>query len=93
VFMMGIGARIELAAKLIAHGWDPNTPAAVVCAASTPDEWTWTGALSDMEAATPPPGLAGVLVIGEVVEVRHALSAAAARPSGARSEVTYGRNR
>jgi uroporphyrin-III C-methyltransferase / precorrin-2 dehydrogenase / sirohydrochlorin ferrochelatase len=93
VFMMGIGARMELAAKLIAHGWDANTPAAVVCAASMPDEWTWTGTLSDMGAATPPPGLAGVLVIGEVVEVRHALSAAAARPSGARSEVTYGRNR
>jgi uroporphyrin-III C-methyltransferase / precorrin-2 dehydrogenase / sirohydrochlorin ferrochelatase len=93
VFMMGVGARMELAAKLIAHGWNPDTPAAVVCAASTPDAWTWTGTLSDMGAATPPPGLAGVLIIGEVVEVRHALSAAAARPSGARSEVTYGRNR
>jgi uroporphyrin-III C-methyltransferase / precorrin-2 dehydrogenase / sirohydrochlorin ferrochelatase len=93
VFMMAISARIELAAKLIAHGWAPGTPAAIVCAASTPDAWTWTGTLADMGTATPPPGLAGVLVIGEVVEVRHALSAAAARPSGARSEVTYGRNR
>jgi uroporphyrin-III C-methyltransferase / precorrin-2 dehydrogenase / sirohydrochlorin ferrochelatase len=93
VFMMGISARIELAAKLIAQGWAAATPAAVVCAASTPDAWTWTGTLSDMGAATPPPGLAGVLIVGEVVEVRHALSAAATRPSGARSEVTYGRNR
>jgi uroporphyrin-III C-methyltransferase/precorrin-2 dehydrogenase/sirohydrochlorin ferrochelatase len=93
VFMMAISARIELAAKLIAHGWAPDTPSAIVCAASTPDAWTWTGTLADMGTATPPPGLAGVLVIGEVVEVRHALSAAAARPSGARSEVTYGRNR
>jgi uroporphyrin-III C-methyltransferase len=93
VFMMGVNARIELAAKLIANGWAPDTPAAVVCAASTPDAWTWTGMLSDMGAATPPPGLAGVLVIGDVVEVQHALSAAARRPSGARNEVTYGRNR
>jgi uroporphyrin-III C-methyltransferase / precorrin-2 dehydrogenase / sirohydrochlorin ferrochelatase len=93
VLMMAVGARMELAAKLIAHGWRADTPAAVVCAASTPDAWTWTGALSDMGAATPPPGLAGVLVIGEVVEVRHALSVAGGRPSAAKSEVTYGRNR
>ena len=93
VFMMGVGARAELAAKLVAHGWAPGTPAAIVCAASTPESWTWTGPLSEMGAASPPPGLAGVLVVGEVVDVRHALSAVAARPSGARSEVKYVRNR
>ncbi len=93
VFMMGVGARAALAATLIAHGWSAATPAAIVCAASTPQSWTWTGTLSDMGAATPPQGLAGVLVIGDVVDVRQALSAAAARPSGARSEVRYGRNR
>ncbi len=92
VFMMGVGARAELAGKLIAHGWAAGTPAAIVCAASTPESWTWTGSLSDMGTATPPPGLAGVLVIGDVVEVRHALNAAARRPSGAGSEVMYGRN-
>ncbi|HEY6361163.1 MAG TPA: uroporphyrinogen-III C-methyltransferase [Vicinamibacterales bacterium] len=93
VFMMGVGARAALAATMIAHGWAPGTPAAIVCAASTPDSWTWTGPLSDMGAAAPPQGLAGVLVIGEVVDVRHALSAVAARPSGAGSEVKYVRNR
>ena len=93
VFMMGVGARAALAATLIAHGWSAATPAAIVCAASTPQSWTWTGTLSDMGAATPPQGLAGVLVIGDVVDVRQALSAAAERPSGARSEVRYGRNR
>jgi len=93
VFMMGVGARAELAAALMAHGWTAATPAAIVCAASTPESWTWTGTLSDMGAATPPPGLAGVLVVGDVVDVRHALSATAAGPSGARSEVRYGRNR
>jgi uroporphyrin-III C-methyltransferase / precorrin-2 dehydrogenase / sirohydrochlorin ferrochelatase len=93
VFMMGVGARADLAAALIAQGWKPATPAAIVCAASTADAWTWTGTLSDMGAATPPPGLAGVLVIGDVVDVRQMLGAAAARPSGVRSEVMYGRNR
>jgi uroporphyrin-III C-methyltransferase / precorrin-2 dehydrogenase / sirohydrochlorin ferrochelatase len=93
VFMMGVGARDDLAAALIAHGWKPGTPAAIICAASTPDAWTWTGTLSEMQAATPPPGLPGVLVIGDVVDVRKMLGSAAARPSGSRSEVMYGRNR
>jgi siroheme synthase len=70
VVMMGIGAREELAAKLMVHGWSAETPAAIVCAASTPSEWVWTGTLSALGAATPPAGLAGVLVIGEVVRVR-----------------------
>jgi siroheme synthase len=71
--MMAIGARAELASRLIAHGWGAATPAAIICGASTPDEWIWTGALSNAGAAVPPDGAAGVLVIGEVVEVRHAL--------------------
>ncbi|MGE0445764.1 MAG: hypothetical protein AB7P99_11095, partial [Vicinamibacterales bacterium] len=42
----------------------------IVCAASTKDEWTWTGTLGELEAVEPPEGQAGVLVIGEVVGVR-----------------------
>jgi siroheme synthase len=54
----------------MAHGWADSTPAAVVCAASTKNEWVWTGRLGEMEHAEPPEGLAGVLVVGEVVGVR-----------------------
>ena len=43
VVMMGLAGRDEIAARLIAHGWPPSTPAAIVCGASTPDAWTWTG--------------------------------------------------
>jgi siroheme synthase len=75
VIMMGIGARAELAARLIAHGWNGDAPAAIVCAASTPDEWVWTGVLSDLGDAPAPVGAAGVLVIGEVVRVRDQLLA------------------
>ena len=46
--MMGLGGRDELATRLIAHGWSPETRAAIVCGASTPDEWTWTGRLADL---------------------------------------------
>ena len=81
VIMMGIGARAELAARLLSHGWNADAPAAIVCAASTPDEWVWTGTLSVLGAAEAPAGAAGVLVIGEVVRVRREL-AAAARDSG-----------
>jgi uroporphyrin-III C-methyltransferase len=95
VFMMGVGARGTLAAQLMAQGWRRQTPAAILCAASTPDAWTWTGTLSEMAAATPPPGLAGVLVIGDVVRVREALMAPEAVPDAAtHNEVrSYGRNR
>jgi uroporphyrin-III C-methyltransferase/precorrin-2 dehydrogenase/sirohydrochlorin ferrochelatase len=92
VFLMGVGARATLAAALLARGWRPETPAALLCAASTPEAWSWTGTLSGVGAATPPPGLAGVLIVGETVSVRHALQAAGAG-DGATNEVRYVSNR
>jgi uroporphyrin-III C-methyltransferase / precorrin-2 dehydrogenase / sirohydrochlorin ferrochelatase len=76
VVMMGVGARAELAGSLLSHGWTADTPVAIVCAASTRDEWIWTGTLGALGVAEPPHGLAGVLVIGEVVRVREALRGA-----------------
>jgi uroporphyrin-III C-methyltransferase/precorrin-2 dehydrogenase/sirohydrochlorin ferrochelatase len=73
VFMMGLGARDTLARQVMAHGWAAATPAAVICGASTKDEWTWTGTLGELGAVAPPAGLAGVLVIGDVVRVRDAV--------------------
>ena len=94
VFMMGVGARAELGATMMAHGWAPGDARrdrlrCVHAGVMDVDR----AACQRWEPPTPPQGLAGVLVIGEVVEVRHALSAVAARPSGAGSEVKYGRNR
>src|SRR5262245_31807983 len=39
VVLMGISARTELVDRLVARGWTPETPAAIVCGASTSDEW------------------------------------------------------
>jgi len=75
VMLMAVGARAELASSLMAHGWSGDTPAAIVCSASTPQAWTWTGRLDAMGAAEPPAGIAGVLVVGEVVRVRDVLAA------------------
>jgi uroporphyrin-III C-methyltransferase/precorrin-2 dehydrogenase/sirohydrochlorin ferrochelatase len=74
VILMGVNARADLASRLMAHGWAGDTPAAIVCSASTPDAWTWTGPLGQMGAATPPVDAAGVLVVGEVVRVREVLA-------------------
>lgn len=97
IVMMGLGVRAELAASFMAHGWKPTTPVAIVCAASTPEAWTWIGDLASVGTASVPRLLAGVLVIGEVVQVRAALLRAVAPVSGHESssesgdEVKYGR--
>ncbi|MGH9254437.1 MAG: uroporphyrinogen-III C-methyltransferase [Vicinamibacterales bacterium] len=92
VMLMGVGARSHLALQLMAHGWSPATPAAIVCDSSTPKEWIWTGRLDRMGDAEPPLGAAGVLVIGEVVTIRERLARAAARPAAVEHEVKYGRH-
>ena len=78
VILMGLTIRRQLASQLIAHGWSPTTPAAIVCDVSMPSEWTWTGRLDEMGDANAPQGAAGVLVIGEVIKVRDALARATA---------------
>jgi len=74
IVLMGLGNRAALAATLVARGWDVDMPAAIVCGASTRDEWIWTGTLEALGAADVPEGLAGVVVVGEVVRVREALA-------------------
>jgi uroporphyrin-III C-methyltransferase/precorrin-2 dehydrogenase/sirohydrochlorin ferrochelatase len=87
VVLMGLGNRGALAQKLIARGWNASTPAAIVCGASTPQEWIWTGTVAELGANEPPVGIAGVVVIGDVVRVRERLVAAEEQ------KVMYGRNR
>ena len=93
VVMMGLGSRAGLAGELISRGWGPDTPAAIVCGASTPSAWTWTGRLDAIGHVETPDGVPGLLVIGQVVQVRDALSAASAGTGAdATDEVKYGRN-
>ena len=92
VILMGVGARGELAGRLMAHGWAAETPAAIVCGASTPDAWTWTGRLDGMGGAEAPAGAAGVLVVGEVVRVREALVSATGEACLARTAIVDGQS-
>jgi uroporphyrin-III C-methyltransferase/precorrin-2 dehydrogenase/sirohydrochlorin ferrochelatase len=74
VIMMGLGGRDEILASLLAHGWQGQTPAAIVCGASTPEAWTWTGRLRDIAAVELPAGVPGVLVVGDVIRIREQTS-------------------
>jgi uroporphyrin-III C-methyltransferase/precorrin-2 dehydrogenase/sirohydrochlorin ferrochelatase len=76
VVMMGVAVREVIAQRLQEHGWTADSRAALVCGASTPEEWAWTGRLRDVASATPPDGVPGVMVVGEVVQVREAIAAA-----------------
>ena len=91
VVMMGLGGRDDIAREFIAHGWSADTRAAIVCGASTREEWIWTGRLSDIGSPEPPDGVPGVLVVGEVVSIGEAMAAANESPAAA-DEVGYGRS-
>jgi len=86
VVLMGLAARAELTRALLARGWSPATPSALLLAASTPRAASWTGPLSALPAAPIADAsreAPATLVIGAVVDVparAAALAAAAARP-------------
>jgi uroporphyrin-III C-methyltransferase/precorrin-2 dehydrogenase/sirohydrochlorin ferrochelatase len=88
VVMMGLRQRARVAELLVARGWAPGTPAAIVVGAATPEAWRWTGALADLGAVGIPPQAReapGLLVVGEVVSLAGVLRLEAAAPSGSRS--------
>lgn len=81
VVLMGLATRAAVAARLLARGWDPGTPAAVLLGASTPGAAAWRGTLSALGAAALPggPDLPGILVVGAVAAL--SLTGAAAAPA------------
>jgi uroporphyrin-III C-methyltransferase/precorrin-2 dehydrogenase/sirohydrochlorin ferrochelatase len=71
VVLMGLATRTEIAALLVARGWDPATRAAVVFAAGTPKARRWLGTLATLGACPIEAGAdsPGTIVIGDVVSV------------------------
>jgi uroporphyrin-III C-methyltransferase / precorrin-2 dehydrogenase / sirohydrochlorin ferrochelatase len=76
VVLMGLRTRGELAARLIARGWAPATPAAIVLGASHDGASRWLGTLASLAAAEIDSELAGTLVVGAVVELASAITSA-----------------
>jgi len=75
VFFMGFAGLAEIAAGLIDHGRDPETPAAVIASGTTDDQRTVTATLAGIAHASAelqPPAL---VVIGEVVALAPLLDA------------------
>lgn len=75
VVLMGLNKLPEITRRLVAHGADPSTPAAVVTDGTSPLQRTVTGTIATIatltdEASLQPPG---IIVIGEVVGLHHRL--------------------
>jgi uroporphyrinogen III methyltransferase/synthase len=76
VFLMGVKNLHQIAASLMQHGKDANTPAALIRWGTTEDQETLTGALGDIarkaeERQFSPPA---ILVVGSVVDLRNDLN-------------------
>jgi uroporphyrin-III C-methyltransferase/precorrin-2 dehydrogenase/sirohydrochlorin ferrochelatase len=68
VVLMGLAHRAEIAAALLARGWNPTTPAAIAFAAGTASATTWLGTIAGLAAArVAAGGPPGTIVVGEVV--------------------------
>jgi uroporphyrin-III C-methyltransferase/precorrin-2 dehydrogenase/sirohydrochlorin ferrochelatase len=80
VVLMGLASRAAIASRLLARGWSPSTPAAVVLGAATEAARTWTGPLSALGSAAPAdaaPEAPGTIVVGAVVSLAAVLGRAA----------------
>ena len=75
VILMGWRNLEEVTASLIRHGRAPDTPAAAIHWGTEPYQRTVVGALRDIAARSIDAGLSApaVIVVGEVVSLRHAL--------------------
>jgi uroporphyrin-III C-methyltransferase len=73
VFLMGVEHLPEIVPQLIAHGRNPDTPAAMIQEGTTPNHWVVTGTLMDIvekaRLVRPP----AVLIVGEVVRLHEQL--------------------
>jgi uroporphyrin-III C-methyltransferase len=69
VFFMALGALGEIAARLVEHGRDPTTPAAVVASGASADQRTVTAPLAGIAQAAEELAPPALVVVGEVVRM------------------------
>jgi siroheme synthase len=94
VVLMGFAARADIAARLLARGFAPDTPAALIVGAATPDSFRWLGTLAGLASADPGPSVAAgapvLIVVGAVVSLAETL-APLAQAAGASMREAAGR--
>jgi len=81
VLFMGLERLDRLCRGLLAAGLPPATPAAVVSRGTLPDQESVSGCLDDLAELAAPLESPALVVIGDVVAVGAALTAAAAVPA------------
>jgi len=81
VFLMGLRGLPQIVARLLAHGAQPDIPAAVIANATLPEEQVVVGTLATIEALVREAHLESpaTLVVGAVVAVRERLAGLAGR--------------
>jgi len=77
VVLMGLSALPEITARLLAHGADPDTPAAAIASGTLPTQRVVVATLATLAERVAEDGLEApvTVVIGEVVQVRELLGA------------------
>ncbi len=94
VFLMGMGNLGEIARMLIRHGRRPDTPVAVIHRGTTPLQRSVVGKLRDIADIAEKEGIGppGIIVVGEIVNLRSELNWFEKRPLfGKRIVVTRAR--
>jgi uroporphyrin-III C-methyltransferase len=79
VVFMGLGRLAEITAGLVAHGKDPQTPAAVVASGTTDDQEVVTAPLAELADAAAGLDSPALVVVGEVVALAELLAPQPAR--------------
>jgi uroporphyrin-III C-methyltransferase / precorrin-2 dehydrogenase / sirohydrochlorin ferrochelatase len=76
VVLMGMTNRVEIAHALLAAGWAPRTPAAILMGVSRPGSDAWHGTLDALGTDILPDGgdLPGIIVVGAVAGLAGMLS-------------------
>lgn len=74
VVLMGLRNRGEIAQRMAQRGWPLDTPAAIVLGASHPGGERWLGTLGTLADAAITTELAGIIVIGAVVQLADAIA-------------------
>jgi len=69
IILMGLRNLARIAAQLVAHGRDPETPVAVIAHGTTPDQHVVSGTLADIAAHAQELRSPATIVVGEVVRL------------------------
>jgi uroporphyrin-III C-methyltransferase len=84
VVLMGSARLADITGRMLEAGWDPDTPAAVVTAATTPGQLQLTARLCELaDGAGAGLGSPAVLVVGAVVSLSAELTVALGATAGA----------